>query len=163
MNESGGRPSGSPVRRDDGQQCRLSDMRRFGLIVLASVVLGACSSIPNTGTVEGHFQVVGGPCCGEPRPLPGKIEFIASNGARTIVKVAADGVFQIHLAPGTYTAVGHSPRVHSDGFEMACDALKPVIVRTGRSGQPLWIARRCSGGCLRTDRRHRGQGVNVRS
>jgi hypothetical protein len=104
---------------------------RIGLIVFGSMVLlGACSSTPSTGTVEGHLQAVGGLAPG-PRPLPGTVEFTGADGARTSVSVAADGTFHVDLTPGTYTAVGHSPRVHSDGLEMACDALRPVVVKSG--------------------------------
>jgi hypothetical protein len=111
---------------------RISRVWRIGLIVIGSfVLLSACSSAPSTGTVEGHFQAVVGHCCFGPRPLPGTIEVTGADGAETSIKVAANGTFQVDLAPGTYTAVGHSARMQSNGQEVARHTLEPVVVRGG--------------------------------
>lgn len=49
------------------------------------------------------------------------------------VRVGASGALVVHLPAGTYTAVGHSPMVYSGPSEMACIALKPVVVRAGQT------------------------------
>ena len=105
-------------------------MRRFAIAALAVglLVLSGCSSSPQTGSVTGVFETAGGAPGYGPHPLPGTVVFNSPQGTHASVRVGADGTFSATLPVGTYTAVGHSPRVISSGREMTCDALKAVIV-----------------------------------
>lgn len=117
-------------------QCVIFDwMRRNALAALAVslLVLSGCSSSPQTGTVTGVFQTVGGAPGFGPHRLPGIVVFTDADGARTSVTVRPDGVLSVRLPPGTYRAVGHSPRVHSGLQELTCNALRPVVVTAGHT------------------------------
>lgn len=110
-------------------------MKRWSLtlLVIGVVALSSCSSSGGTGTVTGVFETSGGPVGYRPHRLPGKVVFEDSKGDQVSVRVGISGSLAVQLPAGTYTAVGHSPLVHSGPDEMACDALKPVVVRTGHT------------------------------
>jgi hypothetical protein len=110
-------------------------MRRIALAALAVglVVLSGCSSSAPTGSVTGLFETAGGAPGYGPHPLPGTVVFSSPRGTQVSVGVGADGSFSAHLRVATYTAVGHSPRVISDGHEMTCRASRPVAVSSGRT------------------------------
>lgn len=110
---------------------------RWPLALVASgmMLLAGCSSSVGTGAVTGIFETSGGPGGYQPHRLPGNVVLTNSDGDRVSVRVGVSGAFVVHLLPGTYAAVGHSPMVHSGPGEMACHALKPVVVRTGRTQQ----------------------------
>jgi nitrate reductase NapE component len=105
----------------------------LALLAVGVFALSSCSSSGGTGTVNGIFQTSGGPPGYQPHRLPGNVVFSDSKGDRASVRVGASGALVVHLLAGTYTAVGHSPMVHSGSSEMACDALKPVVVRAGQT------------------------------
>ena len=79
------------------------------------------------------FQTSGGPPGYQPHRLPGNVVFIDSKGDHASVRIGASGALVVHLPAGTYTAVGQSPLVHSGSSEMACNALKPLVVRAGQT------------------------------
>ena len=108
-------------------------VERWPLVLLAVgvVALSSCSSPAGSGTVTGIFETSGGPPGYQPHRLPGYVVFSDAKGAHVSVRVGASGAVVVHLPAGTYTAVGHSPMVHSGSGEMACDALKHVVVRAG--------------------------------
>lgn len=112
-------------------------MRRSALAALAVglLALASCSSSPQTGSVTGVFKTVGGAPGYGTHPLPGTVVFSNPQGTHVSVRVDADGTFSATLPVGTYTAVGDSPRVMSNGREMVCDALKPVIVSANKTEQ----------------------------
>jgi hypothetical protein len=109
---------------------------RAALVILGLSVFGlcSCSSPPSgTGTVEGVFETIGGLAGHGPHRLPGTTVFTTKGGGRTSVKVANSGKFLVALAPGTYVALGHSSQVRSDGQEMDCYSLKPVVIQNEHS------------------------------
>jgi uridine phosphorylase len=65
--------------------------------------------------------------------VPGNVVFSDAAGDHVSVRVGASGALVVHLPAGIYTAVGHSPLVHSGSNEMACNTLKPTVVRAGRT------------------------------
>ena len=111
----------------------LEKMRRsaFAALAVGLVVLGGCSAPPQTGTVRGVFKTAGGAPGYGPHPLAGTVLFSSPRRTQTSVHVGADGSFSLNLPVATYKAVGHSPRVISDGHEMTCSALRPVVVSAG--------------------------------
>ena len=105
----------------------------LALLVVGVFALSSCSSSGGTGTVNGIFETSGGAPGAQPHRLPGKVVFSDSKGDHVSVRVGASGALVVHLPAGTYTAVGHSPMVHSDSSEMACNGLMPVVVRVGQT------------------------------
>jgi hypothetical protein len=105
----------------------------LALLVVGAIALSSCSSPSGTGTVNGIFETSGGAPGSHPHRLSGKVVFSDSKGDHMSVRVGDSGALVIHLPAGTYTAVGHSPMVLTDSSEMACNALKPVVVRTGQT------------------------------
>jgi hypothetical protein len=101
----------------------------LALLAVGAIALSSCSSSGRTGTVSGIFETSGGAPGYRPHRLPGTVVFSDAKGDHVSVRVGAAGALVVRLPPGTYTAVGHSPMVHSGSDEMACDALKPLVVR----------------------------------
>lgn len=85
--------------------------------------------LSQAGTVTGTYKLV----AAIDHPVPGTIVFSGRNGERISIRVGAAGTFTAHLPAGRYLAVGHSPMVISNGQEMTCHGLTPVVVRSGRS------------------------------
>jgi hypothetical protein len=102
-------------------------------LVVGVVLLTGCSSPGGTGTVTGIFETSGGPGGYQPHRLPGSVVFTNSEGERVAVRVGTSGALVVKLPGGTYSAVGHSPMVHSGSGEMTCHALKPVKVTVGHT------------------------------
>jgi hypothetical protein len=65
--------------------------------------------------------------------LPGTVDFTSSSGKVRSLEIATNGSIGIRLAPGTWTATGHSPLVKSGSQEMTCHSLTPVVVHSGRT------------------------------
>ena len=105
----------------------------LALLAVGVFALSSCSSSGGTGTVNGIFETSGGAPGYQPHRLPGNVVFSDSKGDHVSVRVGASGVLVVHLPAGKYTAVGHSPMVHSDSREMACNGLRPVVVRVGQT------------------------------
>jgi hypothetical protein len=103
------------------------------LLALGVVALSSCSSSGGSGTVTGIFETSGGPPGYQPHRLPGNVVFRDEKGDHVSVRVGESGDVVVHLPAGTYTAVGHSPMIHSGSGEMACDALHPVVVWAGHT------------------------------
>jgi hypothetical protein len=81
----------------------------------------------DTGTLQGHLKMIGGPGIGKPVTLPGTIT-ITGNGMTRRVHTNHDGSYTVPLPPGTYTLTGHSPS-YGDGSG-ACSSLTPARIRT---------------------------------
>lgn len=105
----------------------------LALLAVSVFLLTNCSSSGGTGTVTGTFETSGGPPGYHPHRLPGEVVFTNSEGDHVSVRVGVSGALVVQLPAGTYSAVGHSPRVHSGLREMTCNALRPVTVRTGHT------------------------------
>ncbi len=112
---------------------RRANRWRCALLAVGVFALSSCSSPGGTGTVTGIFETSGGPPGYRPHRLPGEVVFSDSKGDHVSVRVGASGTVVAHLPAGTYTAVGHSPLVHSGSSEMDCNAFAPVVVRAGRT------------------------------
>jgi len=97
------------------------------LLALAS---GCVVQSTPPGSVSGVFEANG---VTPSRLLPGTVVFTSSTGNRRSVEIGTDGSISVHLAPGTWTATGQSPLVHSDSREMPCRSLTPVVVHSGRT------------------------------
>ena len=102
------------------------------LLALAS---GCVVQSTPPGTVSGHLEANGALPNTTTRLLPGTVVFTSSGGKSRSVEVATHGSIDIHLAPATWTATGHSPLVKSGSREIACHGLDPVVVHSGRTTQ----------------------------
>jgi hypothetical protein len=80
-------------------------------------VVSACSVNKPEGIVSGHFLRVGGPAPGAPVPLSGRITFTSAQKS-VVIKVARDGAYTAHLAPGRYAVTGTSPQIQ--GGDVSC-------------------------------------------
>jgi hypothetical protein len=65
-----------------------------------------------TGILSGTLELVGGPPPGGPFPTNGTINIVGS-GRTVTVLAGADGKFQTHLQPGSYTVTGRSGRYNN--------------------------------------------------
>lgn len=70
--------------------------------------------------------------CDRAPPFARTVVFSDSKGDHVSVRVGASSALVVHVPSGTYAAVGHSPMVDSEGSEMACSALRPVVVKVGQ-------------------------------
>jgi hypothetical protein len=110
-----------------------SSLRRAPLSILtalaaicAGMSFAGCSSPPDTGTLDGILQAVGGPAGTAPRPLSGSVTFHGSNGNIATIDLSASGRFSAHLPVGRYTVAGRSPQFEGGAAE--CQAPGPVTV-----------------------------------
>jgi hypothetical protein len=104
-----------------------------GSIFLLALASGCGGHSTSTGMVTGIFEIVGGPATNRVNRLEGTVDLTSSVGKQTTLEARKDGSISAQLAPGIYTATGHSPRVHSGSRETTCFGLAQVVVRAGKS------------------------------
>jgi len=88
-------------------------------------------AVSGKGLVLGTLDAVGGPAPGAPRPLPGTITLLNSNGTRFTATAGSNGTFSVRVPPGSYTITGRSPLYDSGTVD--CQSIEPVTVGAGAS------------------------------
>jgi hypothetical protein len=99
----------------------------FGSAVSTNLEARSVAPVHAAGTITGSLELH----ALESFVEPGSVSFVGDGGSRTTVRVGTDGHFELQLSPGRYSAVGKSPRVHSNGSEMRCASHLPVLVHSG--------------------------------
>jgi hypothetical protein len=99
----------------------------FGSAVSTNIEAQSAAPVHAAGTITGSLDLH----TLESFVEPGSVLFVGDGGNRTTVRVGTDGHFVLQLSPGRYSAVGKSPRVHSNGYEMRCASHLPVLVHSG--------------------------------
>jgi hypothetical protein len=85
---------------------------------------------PPDGTVSGWLVTEGGPAPGGRVGQRGVVVLQARDeGLAYPLSTRPGGAFSVSVPPATYSVTGTSPKVLSDGKEMRCSALHPVLVR----------------------------------
>jgi hypothetical protein len=93
------------------------------------VVRAPIGPLPETVTVTGSLQRIGGPLGTPPRPIPGIVRFQADDGTITATTTTEDGRFTITITVGRYVVTG------TPDTGAPCQAEAPVIVpATGLDG-----------------------------
>jgi hypothetical protein len=83
-------------------------------LVASGLLLGACgSSSPSTGVIQGQLQGSGGPAPGLARPFSGDVRVTGQDGYTFDFATQSNGRFVLHVPPGTYSLIGHSPQYDS--------------------------------------------------
>ena len=91
-----------------------------------------CPRSVATGTVAGILQLS---TVSTPTGEPGSVTLTSGSGQTYTVRVPFNGMFTTEVAVGSYTAVGYSPLVLSDGVPLRCMAQSPVVVVPGKTTQ----------------------------
>jgi hypothetical protein len=102
------------------------------------------ASAQSQGTVTGKLEMEGGPVSPRKllprvrlRPIPGSVRFTLDGRQVALVRVGLSGRFSVRLPPGTYDAVGRSPKVEeardgtaggAGGQQIACSQPARVVV-----------------------------------
>jgi hypothetical protein len=123
---------------------------RYGALVVGAVLVAGCGGAvqaaqgPETGTVQGTFERVGGPISvtnGKAQtpvvPLSGTITFTGAGGQKFSVSVGSSGTFRAQLAAGSYAVSGVSGQISEGG--LACSAPVNARVRAGETARILVV------------------------
>ena len=105
----------------------------LSVVCLLALASGCVLQTSPPGTVSGLLETNGGPANTATRLLPGTVVFTSSSATSRSQEVATNGLIRIRLAPGTWTATGHSPLVKSGSREVTCHSSTSVVVHSGRT------------------------------
>ena len=93
---------------------------------------------PATGTVSGTLQEYG--ISPTPiGPLPGIVTLTSNTGLKYTVRSSGGGMLTVRVPTGTYTAVGYSPLVLSEGTQLRCQTSGPFVVNRAATTQVVVI------------------------
>ncbi len=122
-----------------------SNMRRHAVTVMLVVAaMAGCSGAASRGTVEGQYQLVGGPAPGLPRPQSGKIWAYTGNvtlaqitrtRARQSIRTDRQGNFTLRLEPGEYTLLGGLEGPGASARTSGCGSPVAVHVRSAKTSK----------------------------
>jgi hypothetical protein len=102
----------------------------FVAAMIVSMVLTGCSSGSAKGTITGSLMAVGGPVGNAAQPLPGTVVLMNSSGRSTTMTVSDDGIFEVHVAAGSYSLSGSSPLFGDGRYDCLADGPVQVQVST---------------------------------
>lgn len=122
-----------------------SNLRRRAVIVmLAFAATAGCSGAASRGTVEGQYQLVGGPAPGLPRPQSGTIWAYTGNvslaemartKAKQSIRTDRQGNFELRLKPGEYTLLGGLEGAGGSVQSSGCGSPVEVHVRPAKTSK----------------------------
>ena len=114
-------------RGTSGRQNWLGCVLAMILLISGVVIWALNTSSPLTGTITGELQI--SPPLRMNYPTSGTVFATSADGHDYSVSVGANGIFALHLIPGTYSIVGNSPM---DGNSTnTCGGGEPIRLSVG--------------------------------